>query len=187
MDPGSLQKLQSVFTIHSHIPPIFHSQGSTPHPSDPGDLITHPPERYILWGPHTTPLTPCWGYTALICRTISELWLWREVQGSSRGLIWDIPEFVWRDWRKPRRTSLRFVDCRGDIWAWDVQNTKQDQHPSDRGICCFQTWNMRTDTASCSPCPFCISPSWKECISNVINTILNYSNLNAWFTIIGLV
>jgi hypothetical protein len=47
--------------------------------------------------------------------------------GSGRGLILStIPAFAWRDWGKPRKTSVRITNIRAEILTQDLQNMKQE-------------------------------------------------------------
>jgi hypothetical protein len=54
---------------------------------------------------------------------ISELWIDKDLEGNDRGLIEHGPEFGWRDWRKPRKTSVRIAGLWDEIWTLDVVNT----------------------------------------------------------------
>jgi hypothetical protein len=45
-----------------------------------------------------------------------------------------IPSFVLRDWRKPRRTSVRTVILWAENWVWDLLNINQEYFCLDHHI-----------------------------------------------------
>jgi hypothetical protein len=51
-------------------------------------------------------------------------WTGKNLEGSSYGLIKVlIPEFAWKDWRKPQKTSVWVVSVLAEIWANNLPNT----------------------------------------------------------------
>jgi hypothetical protein len=57
---------------------------------------------------------------------IGEWWFEKDVEGRSSGLIYGIiSTFDWRDWEKPRKTSVMVAVLRDEIWNWDLPSTKQ--------------------------------------------------------------
>ena len=70
-------------------------------------------------------------YTALKTRRVSEWWIEHEADRSCRGLMEDITAVIWRDWKKPRRTSFSIQGC------WYVLSpTKKETSYSDRRFWC---------------------------------------------------
>jgi hypothetical protein len=62
-----------------------------------------------------------------------------------KELIWiTILEFIWRDWGKPRETSVRVACLPSGIWTQDLPNTKQKSCPLD--------CDVRRGTFHISPC-----------------------------------
>jgi hypothetical protein len=60
-------------------------------------------------------------------RMIHEYWIGMDMKGSGRGLNQGtIPAFFWKDWWKPRKTSVRLDGYRTEISTQDLPNTKQE-------------------------------------------------------------
>jgi hypothetical protein len=52
------------------------------------------------------------------------------MERSGRGLTeGTIPVYSWRDWGKPRKSSVSIAGLRAEIWTRDFPNTKQECQP----------------------------------------------------------
>jgi hypothetical protein len=59
-----------------------------------------------------------WVFRHFNCHGHLHLWTGRDLEGSSRSLIEIIIlAFGWRDWGKPRRTSVRIIGVSAKIWT----------------------------------------------------------------------
>jgi hypothetical protein len=54
---------------------------------------------------------------------ISEWRIGKDVEGRGRGLI--TPAFAWRDWEKPRKSSVGMANLRAETLTREIPNAKQ--------------------------------------------------------------
>jgi hypothetical protein len=58
---------------------------------------------------------------------ICELRIKKDVEGSGHGLMkGNIPEFVWKNWGKPQKSSVRIVDLWAEILTRNFPNTNKE-------------------------------------------------------------
>jgi hypothetical protein len=85
---------------------------------------------YICLCTYLTTLSFNSGYIASIASEING-WIWKDVEGISRGLIrQDILKFVWKNWGKQRKSG-RIVCQQTGIWTRDLPRMKQVSCPVD--------------------------------------------------------
>jgi hypothetical protein len=72
-----------------------------------------------------------------------------------KPILASTPACTWRDWGKPRKTSVRISSLRAEVWTRDMPNTKQDSNVK---------LNYSCDKASSCFTLFWIGNAWDICL-----------------------